>query len=98
MIDRHLYKGYLLSCSPMQLDDGRYQARLGITSMDSRKTRAQRFLDLDVFDTESEAAAHAKAAGMKWVDENGAGPSATTALSSRGLPRTPRTPRDGGKT
>jgi len=87
MIDRHLYKGYLLSCAPMQLDDGRYQARVGITSMDSKKTRAQRFLDLESFATESEAAAHAHAVGMKWVDENGSGPSATTALSSR-APRT----------
>jgi hypothetical protein len=90
MIDRHLYKGYLLSCAPMQLDDGRFQARVGITSMDSKKTRAQRFLDLESFDTESEAAAHAKQVGMKWVDDNGAGPSATTALSSRAPPRTPR--------
>jgi hypothetical protein len=86
MIDRHLYKGYLLSCAPMQLDDGRWQARLGIASMSTTKTRAQRFLDLGFFDSESEAAAHARRAGTKWVDDNGAAPSATTALSSRGLP------------
>jgi len=90
MIDRHLYKGYLLSCAPMQLDDGRWQARLGIASMSSAKTRAQRFLDLGFFETESQAAAHAREAGVKWVDDNGAAPSATTALSSRGLPHAAR--------
>jgi len=90
MMDRHLYKGYLLSCAPMQLDDGRWQARVGIASMDSKKTRAQRFLDLESFATESEAAAHAREVGMKWVDDNGGGPSATTALSSRRPPRTTR--------
>ena len=89
MIDRHLYKGYLLSCVPMRLDDGRFQARVGITSMDTQKTRAQRFLDLEFFASESEAAAHAKEVGMKWVDDNGSGPSATTALSSR-APRATR--------
>jgi hypothetical protein len=86
MIDRHLYKGYLLSCAAKQVDDGRYQACVGITSMSAQKTRAQRFLDLEFFATESEAAEHARQAGIKWVDDNGAAPSATTALSSSGLP------------
>ncbi|HMC15113.1 MAG TPA: hypothetical protein VKI18_05750 [Albitalea sp.] len=86
MIDRHLYKGYLLSYAPMQLDDGRWQARLGIASMSTTKTRAQRFFDLGFFETEADAAAHAQRAGVNWVDDNGASPSATTALSSRGLP------------
>ena len=56
MIDRHLYKGYLLSYAPMQLDDGRWQARLGIASMSTTKTRAQRFFDLGFFETEADAA------------------------------------------
>jgi len=86
VIDRHMYKGYLLSCAPMQLDDGRYQARVGIAATGGEKTRTQRFLDLDYFATETEAAAHAKQAAMKWVDENSEVASATTALSSRGLP------------
>ena len=82
MIDRHMYKGYLLSCAPMQVEDGRYQARVAITAMGGGKTRAQRFLDLEYFATEREAAVRSKQAGMKWVDDNEAAVSATTALSS----------------
>jgi hypothetical protein len=91
MIDRHLYKGYLLSCAPMQLDDGRFQARVGIASMDAQKTRAQRFLDLGYFDTEAEAAAHAREAGMKWVDTVGdITDSGTSGFSWRTRPSAPR--------
>lgn len=90
MIDRHMYKGYLLSCAPMQVEDGRYQARVAITAMGGEKTRAQRFLDLEYFATEREAADHSKQAGMKWVDDNEAAASATIALSSRGLPHASR--------
>ena len=90
MLDQHLYNGYLLSCHPRTIDDGRYQARLGITAFAGDKTRGQRFLDLEVFTTENEAAAHAKAVGMQWVDDNANGASTTTALGSVRLPRTPR--------
>jgi hypothetical protein len=81
VLDRHLYKGYLLSCSPTQRGEGLFQARLSITALASDKTRAQRFFDLECFASESEAAAHAKAVGMKWVDDNADAVSATTALS-----------------
>ena len=84
LMDRHLYKGYLLSCTPLQVSEGQFQARLIITALASDKTRAQRFVDLECFDSESEAAARAKDVGMKWVDDNADADSATTALSGRG--------------
>ncbi len=90
VMDRHLYKGYLLSCRPLQINEAQFQARLIITALASDKTRAQRFVDLECFESESEAAARAKDVGMKWVDENADADSATTALSGRGgLPLTP---------
>jgi hypothetical protein len=87
-MERVLYKGYLLSATPMPGDDGRFQARVSITAMSGERTRAQRFLDLEYFDTEADASAHALQAGRQWVDDNGDAPSATTALSAPG--RTPR--------
>jgi hypothetical protein len=65
---RHLYKDYLLSCAPLLLDDGLYQARVAITYLGGQRTRSQRFLDLDTFATECEAVAAAHAAGIEWVD------------------------------
>ncbi len=90
MLERHMYKGYLLSCNPMQVADGQYQARVAITAMGGDKTRAQRFLDLAYFATEREAADYSKQVGMKWVDDNDAAASATIALSSLGLPHASR--------
>ena len=70
-MERVLYKGYLLSPAPMPGDDGRYQARAGITAIGGERTRAQRFLDLEYFATESEASARAIEAAKQWVDDNG---------------------------
>jgi len=71
MTARSFYCGYMLSCQPMRLDSGRWQARVAITSMQTDKTRAQRFLDLDDFDSIDAAAERALQAGMAWVDANG---------------------------
>jgi hypothetical protein len=49
-------------------DDGRFQARVVITSLGGKNTRSQRFLDLQVFDTEAAAIEHARRAGMDWID------------------------------
>lgn len=67
---RAFYREYLLSCQPMLLDDGRYQARIVITALGGTRTRAQRFLDLELFETEEEAVERARHAGMEWIDLN----------------------------
>ena len=68
MTTRTVYRDHLLSCQPMRQDDGRYQARVVITSLGGNNTRSQRFLDLQVFDTEAAAIEHARRSGMDWVD------------------------------
>lgn len=67
---RALYRDYVLSCQPMLLDDGRYQARVVITALGGIRTRAQRFLDLDIFATEERAIERARHLGMEWIDLN----------------------------
>jgi hypothetical protein len=71
MTTRSFYRGCMLSCQPMRLDSGRWQARVAITSMQSDKTRAQRFLDLDDFESMDTALERALHAGMAWVDAHG---------------------------
>ncbi len=70
MTARTVYRGYVLSCQPMRQDDGRYQARVVITSLGGDQTRSQRFLDLQVFDSEETAIEHARRSGMEWIDIN----------------------------
>jgi hypothetical protein len=70
MTTRTFYRGYLLSSRPMALEDGRFQARVAITALASDKTLAQRFLDLDVFDSRDEAVQQAIRSGMEWIDSN----------------------------
>lgn len=65
---RFLHKDFVLSCAPLPLDDGRYQARVAITYLGGQRTRSQRFLDLDTFATKDEAVAAAHAAGIAWID------------------------------
>lgn len=69
-VGRSLYRGYLLSSQPMALEDGRCQARVGITSLAGDKTRSQRFLDLGTFDAEADAIECGLQAGMGWVDSH----------------------------
>jgi hypothetical protein len=70
MNPRTVYRDYLLSCEPMRQDDGRYQARVVITSMGGEQTRSQRFIDLGAFDSEDVAVEHARRSGMDWIDIN----------------------------
>jgi len=67
---RTVYRDHLLSCQPMRQDDGRYQARVVITSLGGDQTRSQRFLDLQVFASEEAAIEHARRSGMEWIDIN----------------------------
>ena len=43
---RSFYRNHLLSCQPMRHDDGRFQARVVVTSLGGGKTRSQGFFDL----------------------------------------------------
>ena len=67
---RSFYRDYLLTCQPMRQLDGRFQARVVITSLAGDRTRSQRFFDLEVFDSEDAAVEHARESGMKWIDDN----------------------------
>ena len=71
MSARTFYRDYMLSCQPMRLDDGRYQARVVITALGGTRTRAQRFLDLEDYEHEEEAIERAHHAGIEWIDLNG---------------------------
>lgn len=69
-VARTVYRNFLLSCQPMAQDDGRFQARVVITSLGGDQTRSQRFLDLDAFSSEEAAIDHARQSGMEWIDTN----------------------------
>jgi hypothetical protein len=68
--ERTFYREHMLSCRSMRLDDGRYQARVAITTLGSQRTCAQRFLDLDAFASHEAAVEHALQVGKQWVDAN----------------------------
>jgi len=68
---RSFYKEHLLSCYPQPLDNGRFQARVAITSLGGGRTRSQRFLDLEDFASFEAAIARGFQAGMDWVDGQG---------------------------
>ncbi len=70
MTVRSFYRDYLLTCQPAPQPDGRYQARVVITSLAGDRTRSQRFLDLELFASEEAAIEHARQSGMEWIDIN----------------------------
>jgi hypothetical protein len=70
MTVRSFYRDYMLTCQPLSQPDGRFQARVVITSMAGDRTRSQRFLDLEVFNSEEAAIEHARRSGMEWIDIN----------------------------
>lgn len=70
MSTRTYYRDYLLGCQPMRLENGGFQARVVITSLGGSKTRSQRFLDLENFQSEAAAVERAHQAGMHWIDLN----------------------------
>lgn len=73
MNTRTFYRDYMLSCQPTRLDDGRYEARAVITALGGGRTRAQRFLDLETFESEEAAIERARLAGVDWIDANDEG-------------------------
>jgi hypothetical protein len=67
---RTFYRDHMLTCRPFATEDGRFQARVVISALGGLKTQAQRFLDLDTFDSHDEAVAAARYAGIQWVDKD----------------------------
>jgi hypothetical protein len=60
----------MLTCRPFATEDGRFQARVVISALGGLKTQAQRFIDLEIFDSHDEAVAAARDAGMQWIDKD----------------------------
>lgn len=70
MTVRSFYRDYLLTCQPAPQPDGRFQARVVITSLAGDRTRSQRFLDLELCHSEEAAIEHARQSAMEWIDVN----------------------------
>jgi hypothetical protein len=62
------YKGYHLACITSAMDDGTFQARVAIMTLDAQRTRSQRFIDLEVFRDEAQADLRAIAGGKEWIE------------------------------
>jgi hypothetical protein len=77
---RSFFGDYMLSCRPLPLDDGTFQARVVITSLGGAKTRSQRFLDLEIFASHDDAVEHARRAGIDWIMRNDPAASTLNAL------------------
>jgi len=65
---RCIYRGYCLAPVSIEVDGGRFQARVAVIALDGTRTRSQRFVDLEEFAGKAEADAHAIEAGKAWVD------------------------------
>ena len=70
MSARGIYKGYTFADVSTPLDNGRYRARVAIMAIDGERTRSQRFIDLEVFNTQEEANERVVTVARAWIDEN----------------------------
>jgi hypothetical protein len=52
----------------IEVDGGRFQARVAVIALDGSRTRSQRFVDSEEFADKAEADAYAIVAGKAWVD------------------------------
>jgi len=68
MNTRCIYKGYTVADVTTATDDGRFQARAAIMSLDGERTRSQRFLDLETFRTREEANGRTLQVAKAWID------------------------------
>ena len=65
---RATYKGYTFADVTTPTEAGRFKARAAIMALDGGRTRSQRFLDLETFNTQAEASARVAAAAKAWID------------------------------
>ncbi|MET0349081.1 MAG: hypothetical protein ABW067_04765 [Rhizobacter sp.] len=67
LVERIFHEGYMLTLAAYPGEDGRFQARVVVTALGGIRTRSQRFLDLDWFDTAAIAVEHARVEGLAWI-------------------------------
>lgn len=65
---RATYKGYTFTDVTTPTDGGRFKARAAIMALEGGRTRSQRFLDLETYNTEAEARARVAVAAKAWID------------------------------
>jgi hypothetical protein len=65
---RATYKGYTFADVSTTTDSGRYKARAAIMALEGGRTRSQRFLDLETYNTAAEANARVISAAKAWID------------------------------
>src|SRR4030095_7435732 len=63
-----IHKGFTVCDLTTRMEDARYKARAAVMALDGSRTRFQRFLDFETFDTKAEATARAQAGAMAWID------------------------------
>ena len=78
-----VHKGFTICGLTSRTDDARYKARAAVMALGGSRTRFQRFLDFETFDTKAEATARAQAGAMAWIDEE-------TRYAQLALPTMPR--------
>jgi hypothetical protein len=69
MKSRSLYRGYHVTSTTSQAEEGRFRARVAVMVLSGDRTRSQHFLDFETFATEAEADARALAGAKDWIDE-----------------------------
>ena len=65
---RATYKGYTFADVTTKTEGGRFKARAAIMALDGGRTRSQRFLDLETYNTEAEANTRVISAAKAWID------------------------------
>jgi hypothetical protein len=70
-VERLFVGDFMITATAHPLAGGHYQARAVVTSLGGKRTRAQRFIDLDYFPTVEEAVACARMAGLAYVETQG---------------------------
>jgi hypothetical protein len=68
-----IYKGYTFADVSTLTEGGQYRARVAIMALDGTRTRSQRFIDLEIFRTRTEASERIEAVARAWIDANAGG-------------------------
>jgi hypothetical protein len=68
MNTRFIHRDYHVLATTTRTDDGKFLARVAIMALSGDRTRSQRFVDFEAFDTEAQADERAIAGGKEWID------------------------------
>ena len=69
MTFRQVYQGFVFADVSTHTDSGHYHARVAIMSLGATRTRSQRFIDLEVFATQTAAIERITAVARAWIDD-----------------------------